>query len=474
MSHTTPATYLVWSLMATLLGAFLVFHLWKFDRFKCLKLGNGPYTGAFKRLMTVRTSWISPVTVQVVDDVPSPQYTYLLSVPGIIAYAVGFAVIKYKEGFMSLPIYGIIPTPWQFWTPSHKASILPLYLLFTISWSLEMVTHLEELCFWLFLVNSGSVQQDWFRSLYFRTWIVGSIVAVTYMPLVTIFTREDPLKCEAYTFLAGSLGSLSLTLWFMPILWTFPGFIENLKRNGVDTRTVVRLMTFHELNCIRVVFRFIFVVPLLVLAVDGVRPHQHVNESPFWTEFLTSFSGIGCAVSSAITLVIFFPRNVEGEVQSRHATREKSRGSRAAREEYSRFSELDSYMAPTSSAPKRPSIASPTSRDREYPPTLSEDRPYTPMKSLPLGEQSETRSQSPGTTFTPNRRVGAGVVLQGRIVDATPALVPAQLTERALAAHDESMSGVHPFLHNFTSPIDIMNAPPKKWYVKRQHAPLNV
>ena len=101
------------------------------------------------------------------------------------------------------------------WTQTHKSFILPLYLLFTVAWSLEMcvlsghlspggadrerlhthrVTHLEELCFWLFLVNSGSVQQDWFRSLYFKTWIVGSLIALTYMPLVTIFTRSDPIK----------------------------------------------------------------------------------------------------------------------------------------------------------------------------------------------------------------------------------------------------------------------------------------
>ena len=25
-------------------------------------------------------------------------------------------------------------------------------------------------------------------------------------------------KCEAYTFLAGSIGSLALTLWFLPVL----------------------------------------------------------------------------------------------------------------------------------------------------------------------------------------------------------------------------------------------------------------
>ncbi|EJF60734.1 hypothetical protein DICSQDRAFT_170879 [Dichomitus squalens LYAD-421 SS1] len=431
MSHTTPATYLVWSIMSTLLGMFLVFHLWKFDRFKCLKLNNGPYSGAFKRLMT---------------------YTYLLSVPGIIAYAIGFAAIKYQEGFVQLLPSGIIPVPWQLWTQTHKAAILPLYLLFTISWSLEMVTHLEELCFWLFLVNSGSVQQDWFRSLYFRTWIVGSIVAVTYMPLVTIFTRSDPLKCEAYTFLAGSLGSLSLTLWFMPILWTFPEFIGNLKRSGVDIRTIVRLTTFHELNCIRVLFRFLFVVPLLVLAVDGVRPHQHVNESPFWTEFLTSVAAVGCVVSSAITLVIFFPRNVEGEVQSRHATREKSR-SRTAGQEYSRFSD----DAP---GPKRFSYAmSGASPLPEYPPTLDEE--YPALKSATL-------SESPSAVFMPNRRVASGIVIAGRVVDPTPT----GLTEGALAAHNESLSNVHPFLHNFTSPIDIMDGPQKRWYVKRQNVGL--
>lgn len=112
----------------------------------------------------------------------------------------------------------VIPTPYQLWPQSYQNAIFPLYLLFSVAWSLEMVTHLEELCFWLFLVNAGAAQQDWFRSMYFKTWAVGSILALVYMPLVTSLTLSDPLKCEAYTFLAGSLGSLTLTLWFLPIL----------------------------------------------------------------------------------------------------------------------------------------------------------------------------------------------------------------------------------------------------------------
>ncbi|KAH9846485.1 hypothetical protein C2E23DRAFT_852460 [Lenzites betulinus] len=432
MSHTSPATYLFWSVMSCLLGGFLVFHLWKFDRFKCMRWDNGPYAGAFKRLMT---------------------YTYLLSVPCIMTYSIGFAVIKYKEGLVVLPGFGIIPRPWQLWSETHQNAILPLYLLFTIAWALEMVTHLEELCFWLFLVNSGSVKQDWFRSLYFKTWIGGSLIAVIYMPLVTVFTRSDPLKCEAFTFLAGSLGSLSLTLWFIPILWTFPSFLQTLKHNHVDIRTIVRLTTFHELNCLRIVFRLAFVCPLLVLAVDGIRPHQHINESMIWTELLACISAIGCVISSAITLVVFFPRSVESELQSRNATREKTPSRPAVRRD-SDLSDVDSLASPypQKQAPSAmysdPEAQSPM---HEYPPLESEHQPKSATLEVPSGPQP---------VFSPNRRAASGVVVQGNVT----------LTEQAVHAHGQRMSTVHPFVHNFTSPIDLMDgAQQMRWYVKREY-----
>ncbi|EIW80587.1 hypothetical protein CONPUDRAFT_82756 [Coniophora puteana RWD-64-598 SS2] len=300
MAHTSPAVNLVWSILTTLLASFLVFHLWSFDRFKCLKWNNGPYSGAFKRIMT---------------------YSYIATLPLLMVYALGFTIIKYKYGYTYLPGYGVIPTPFELWSDSSKNAIIPLYLCFSIGWGLEMVTHLEELCFWLFLLNAGSVGQDWFRSLYFRTWAVGSVVAVLYMPLVTIFTRGDYLKCEAYTFLAGSIGSFALTVWFLPILWAFPAFLDSLRRESVDTNTVVRLTKFHELNCIRVFFRFLFTVPFIILGIDGVRPHQHINDNMFATDFLAMIAGVGCSVSSALTLVIFFPRSIESEIANKDRRR---------------------------------------------------------------------------------------------------------------------------------------------------------
>ncbi|KAH9976362.1 hypothetical protein BGW80DRAFT_1168046 [Lactifluus volemus] len=292
MCHFTPATYIVWSILSILLGIFLVYHLWCFDRFRCLRWNQGSQ-GTFKRVMT---------------------YAYLLSVPLLITYAVGFSVIKYSEGFIELPGFGIIPNPYELWTSAHRNAIIPLYFCVACAWGLEMVTHLEELCFWLFVVNLGPTQKDWFGSLYFRTWIVGSSIAVLYMPLVTILTRSDPLKCEVYTFLAGSLGSLCLTLWFLPVLYYFQPFLDGLRKEGVDMNTIIRLTKFHELNTIRTMLRLCFAIPIFILAVDGLRPHHHVNESMCVApKFLSILAGFGIILSSAMTL-IFFPRSIENEI----------------------------------------------------------------------------------------------------------------------------------------------------------------
>ncbi|KAI0079234.1 hypothetical protein K474DRAFT_1736289 [Panus rudis PR-1116 ss-1] len=401
MSHSSPATYLAWSILSTMLGCFLLFHLWNFDRFRCLKWNHGPHSGAFKRIMT---------------------YTYITSIPCIVVYAIGFAVIKYQAGYSFIPGFGIIPTPWQLWPESHKRVIFPLQLIFSFAWSLEMVTHLEELCFWLFLIYAGSVQRDWFRSLYFKTWIVGSFVALIYMPLVAIFTRSDPIRCEAFTFLAGSLGDLTLTIWFTPILFAFPRFLDDLRRENVDMNTIVRLTTFYELNSIRVVFRFLFTVPLLVLAVDGVRPHQHINTSNFWTELLSILGGIGCVVSSGITLVIFFPRSIQTEIEVKQASRQLRSQPLQRPFDTGFFNDTPQQEAHSMYGLR---MGSPTSAKAD---PESADATKTVV------------------TFAPNRRLSTGDTVEG-------AITVVNLQEDSTPRQGYRSGSIHPFIHNFTSPI---------------------
>ncbi|KAJ3564882.1 hypothetical protein NP233_g8005 [Leucocoprinus birnbaumii] len=445
MSHTSPATFLLWT--------FLLFHLWSFDRFKCLKWNSGPYSGAFKRIMT---------------------YSYFFSIPLIAIYAVGNTVIKYREGFIQVPFVGVVPKPSSLWDASSQQWVFPLTLLFSIAWSLEMVTHLE--------VNSTSKNQDWFKTLYFKTWAVGSVIAVTYMPLITILTRSDPLKSEAYTFLAGSLGSFSLTLWFMPILYMFPSFLKNLKSEGVDISTIVRLTKFEELNKIRVLFRFLFCVPLLILGIDGSRPHDHhINESMLWTDVLAILSGFGVAVSSGITLVIFFPRSIEGEIAAKDAEKERKR-SRTGRSTFGHSvsymeshgpSRMNTYMSETQSFSQAPSALG--YNDRPYNAggqanhhaadsvsrgnlrRNSLESPFTDdgsqgndFKSVEAPWKEEERDvAAPLPPIRPNRRRGGDVELGG--FDT--------LTESNLSVHNLRLSNVNPLVHGFTSPINLGYAP---------------
>jgi CO dehydrogenase/acetyl-CoA synthase alpha subunit len=73
-------------------------------------------------------------------------------------------------------------------------------------------------------------------------------------------------------------------------------------------------------QAIRVAMRFLFAVPLLILAVDGVRNDHHINENMLATGICTfcvdatnfqhdfrsfgSLAAFGVAISSGITLVV--------------------------------------------------------------------------------------------------------------------------------------------------------------------------
>ncbi|KAI0731547.1 hypothetical protein C8Q72DRAFT_233727 [Fomitopsis betulina] len=413
----SPSTYLTWATLSVLTGLFLLFHLWKFDRFKCLRWSNGPYSGAFKRIMT---------------------YTYMVTVPLLMIYSIGMTVISYKMGYIDIPTYGVIPLPVALWPEPYRGMFFPFNLIFSIAWSFEIVTHLEELCFWLFLVNAGSVQQDWFRSFYFKVWAMGSVMAIVYMPVITIVTRSDPIKNVAVTFLAGSISDLILNLNNLTVLFKFPRFLRDLKSEGVDMGTIVRLTTFHELNYIRIIFRFLFTVPLLILGVDGVTSALKVNMSMFASEFLAFLGGIGCLVSTALTLVVFFPRSVSTEIKFKEATREKSLRRTSFRT--SVRSDNESYLGPTTPSPVAlsPGGAVNLTRGQSF------------IKASTLADPEAQLKPVAFQAFAPNRRLDSGHTVEGgvRVVD---------LTENNLARHNFQSTNVHPFVHNFTSPIDLMH-----------------
>ncbi|KAI0669539.1 hypothetical protein C8Q78DRAFT_992653 [Trametes maxima] len=293
MSTASSTAFLLWAILSVLFLVFLVHHLWCYDKFKCLRWSAGRQPGAFKRVMT---------------------YSYLGAVPLFAVFSIGTTIIKYREGFVPAPDGAFIPRPIGMYREENREWVLPLQFVFSIAWALELVTHLEELAFWLYLLHQNPNKEAWFSSWEYRLWYMGSLVAIIGMPLTALITRNHLETCDAYIFLVGSAGSTSTTISFLYVLWRFPKFIRHVKAEGADPSVVVRLATFYQLNQVRVVFRFLFTLPLMVIALDGLIGVTHpVNRNLFLTDFFTMIAGIGCFVSSMITLLIFFPRSIVRE-----------------------------------------------------------------------------------------------------------------------------------------------------------------
>ncbi|KAF8736917.1 hypothetical protein AX14_013734 [Amanita brunnescens Koide BX004] len=248
-------------------------------------------------------------------------YSYLGSVPLLVIFNVGITCIKYKEGYITVAGGDMIPTPCSVWDHKSREWLLRLCFCFSVGWALEIVTHLEELTFWLFLLNQGPSQRHWFHSWEFRMWYVGSAIAVVGMPVTTLLARGDLTSTLGWILLTGSLASTCTTICFFYVLARFPHFIQQVKGEGAEPTVVVRLITFYQLNQIRVVFRFIYTIPLLIVAADGIQPPFPIVENPFALDVLLMLGGIGCFVSSAITVFVFFPRSISQE--SGYGVREK-------------------------------------------------------------------------------------------------------------------------------------------------------
>ncbi|KAH0829045.1 hypothetical protein J3R83DRAFT_2500 [Lanmaoa asiatica] len=326
----SPTAYLLWSILSTLFFAFHLFHLWSYDKFQCLQWNqSGRRPGAFKRFMSVHL----PLSFPASTSHPLCQYTYLATLSCLVFFGVAFTFFKFQEGVFPpaspldhsltrprfhddprwpesvapfLPtlrssLLPVTPVPLEYYSVQNKKWVLPLLLVFSIAWACEL--SVPQFTFWLFLQNQGPTTRLWFESGEFRFWRWGTLFALIGMPLTTFVSRRQLDSCLAWTLLVGSSASTATSLAFLYVLSRFPAFIRRVKDDGAAPNVVLRLVYFYQLNLGRIIYRFLFSLPLFVLSLDGVQGN-----------FLLMVGGIGAFVSSAITLLIFFPRSLTQEL----------------------------------------------------------------------------------------------------------------------------------------------------------------
>lgn len=430
MSSGSPTAYLVWSILSCLFFCFLIFHLWKYDRFQCLKWSeSGRQPGAFKRFMA---------------------YTYIATLTLLVFFSVSYTFIKFKEGFIITPEGTIYPKPTELYTTNHKKWILPLLFLFSAAWACELITHWEELTFWLFILHQGPKTRLWFDSWEFRVWLLGTVVAGLGMPLTALISRRQLDTCQAWIFMVGSSASTATTLFFLYVLARFPEFMRRVKADGGEPNIVLRLVMFYQLNFARVLFRFLFTIPLFILALDGVQGSHPINENPFWSDFLIMLGGIGCFVSSFITLLIFFPRSLTRELGYTTALIPSSIVDKPQIRASIDYGTDSQHMSSPMHVPKA-IVRTPSTHSSE--PSQSEDT--TP--------EYEFEDSANDTRDHPHSHDGHMRIRQAweqtQDIEAPPAdgqYMFDRHSRRLVRPHSDGIAiGLHPYVRTFRSPIDI-------------------
>jgi hypothetical protein len=217
----------------------------------------------------------------------------------------------------------------------------------------------------------------------------------------------------------------------------------------------------------------LFTVPLLILGVDGVRPHNHINESMLWTDFLATIAGFGCSISSGITLVIFFPRSIENEIAARDAAKEKKRGLSFGRST-GLHTDIDSLHRHTSnhhgqpistsggtylltSSPIKQTFDNPSYEQQENSRTVPYRHEELNRTNLSWHEERDVAAELPA--IKPNRKKGD--------LDIEMSSGVSSLTEANLSVHNFRTLNVNPMISNFTSPIDLVYVAPENGNTSR-------
>ncbi|TFY62457.1 hypothetical protein EVG20_g6696, partial [Dentipellis fragilis] len=219
-----------------------------------------------------------------------------------------FLVWALLASLAGLP-FPFITAPVELWHLSHRHTLLSLFFVFSIGWALELVTHFE---------GKPRLSDAGCRSLVdVQNWLSGFSSLTKGQQNVNglaVGNTGCGILIDAWIFLVGSLGSTTTNVAFLYVLARFPTFLRHVKLEGAQPDVVVRLATFYELNLLRVIFRFMSGISLLVLAADGIQGSHSINKSfVLFLDLLLMLAAIGQFVSSAITILIFFPRSFTTE-----------------------------------------------------------------------------------------------------------------------------------------------------------------
>ncbi|KAH9469969.1 hypothetical protein Pst134EA_007240 [Puccinia striiformis f. sp. tritici] len=219
---------------------------------------------------------------------------------------------------------GGYPVPYTSWPPGHVrlfVILLPclkitmIYYLKALGWSGEGIVHLEELAFWVFLIHLKENSPPWFKSTFFKAFILLSLASTGTMISIVSILKADVMLTEGVLMTVATGYNTLMTCGFFWVFSKFPAWLMELKKRGAPAELTVRLHAFGTLNEIRMVFRLLFTAPLLALSADGLMSEPFLNNQVWIVDLIVMTSLVAFAAQGVITLLIFLPRNFSKECE---------------------------------------------------------------------------------------------------------------------------------------------------------------
>ncbi|KAH9460190.1 hypothetical protein Pst134EB_008378 [Puccinia striiformis f. sp. tritici] len=331
--HYSPQIALLEAVTCTLMLAFYTWHSWHYDRFQ-------PMIGRRAK--------------KALHSDPDPRnsfhvimrFIYLFALPVYTIQGITVAYIKYQAGYLPVEMGGY-PVPYTSWPPGHVRLITMIYYLKALGWSGEGIVHLEELAFWVFLIHLKENSPPWFKSTFFKAFILLSLASTGTMISIVSILKADVMLTEGVLMTVATGYNTLMTCGFFWVFSKFPAWLMELKKRGAPAELTVRLHAFGTLNEIRMVFRLLFTAPLLALSADGLMSEPFLNNQVWsesratgfdsclewvvdplacfsflvWFEFIkvvdliVMTSLVAFAAQGVITLLIFLPRNFSKECE---------------------------------------------------------------------------------------------------------------------------------------------------------------
>lgn len=222
------------------------------------------------------------------------------------------AYIKYQVGYLPVEMGGF-PVPYTSWSPNYTKLIYTSYYLKALGWSGEGIVHLEELAFWIFLIHLKDSSRPWFRSVFFRVFLLLSLISSGVLVFIVSATKPNVLLTQAIMMTFATGFNTTTTCAFFWVFSKFPSWLEDLKKRGAPAELIIKLHGFGSLNQIRMIARLIFTVPLFALSADGLRVQPVLNRHVWVIDLIVMTSTVAFAAQGVITLLIFLPRNLSKE-----------------------------------------------------------------------------------------------------------------------------------------------------------------